>query len=289
MMGPAKDALQQASTAYRRAVEGHVYIRETLATFHEAVAKHLFHFGPAAKVLELGSHAGFITETLLQRWPDLDIVVAEEDENLTELARQRLSGRAVGFHTGPLDTLGGSFNLVVSVARHHHLPHGYLGAVRERLSTGAVYVLADELCPEYCPPLIRPLINQAEALYIVGGYVFTSQRDKVAFERTGAVPEYAAELERARQSALWHWYRFVADVAVERGYYDVASTELRSASDDLVTGSAAEHKFSPLIVEREFALAGFRQLSKHMVGPHDAPLRQSMFVYEYALAERGHH
>jgi len=287
-MLPAKDASQQASEAYRRAVEGHVYIRETLAAFHEAVAKHVLHFGPTAKVLELGSHAGFITEALLQRWPDLTIVVAEEDENLSELARQRLSGRAVGFHSGPLETLRGSFNLVVSVARHHHLPHGYLHAVRELVATDGVYILADELCPEYCPPSLRAQINQAEALHIVGGYVFTSLHDKVAFERTGAVPEYAAELEQARQLALWHWYRFVADVAVERGYYDVASTELRSASDDLVTGSTAEHKFSPLIVEREFALAGFRQLSKRMVGPSNAPLRQSMFVYEYALAKQGH-
>jgi hypothetical protein len=148
----------------------------------------------------------------------------------------------------------------------------------------SVYVLADELCPEYCEHAAAERLERAEVIHIVGGYVLTSRVDVEAFRNTGTIPDYAIEMERLRQRALWRWYRFVVDVAVDRGYFDVAVSELQSAHDDLITGSDAEHKFSPRIVEREFALAGFRSLSKRLIGPADLPEHQSMFVYEYGLA-----
>jgi hypothetical protein len=105
-----------------------------------------------------------------------------------------------------------------------------------------------------------------------------------AFQQNGALAPSTLELERRRQIALWRWYRFVVDDAVNRGYVDVAVGELQSTHDDLITGSDAEHKFSPLIVERQFALAGFQRLSKTLIGPAEHPERQSMFVYEHGLA-----
>ena len=60
-------------------------------------------------------------------------------------------------------------------------------------------------------------------------------------------------------------------------------SELKSTCDDFVTGSGAEHKLSPLIMEKQFELAGFRRLSRQLIGPTDEPERQSMFVYEYGL------
>ncbi len=266
---------------YRRAVEGHVYIRETLEAIFEAVGARIARLPPQPRILELGSHAGFISEALLQRWPDIDLVVSDENPELVEMARKRLAERNVRFEVGPLGALAGEFDLVVSVARHHHLPHGYLDTVHRVLKADGVYLLADELCPEYCGAAELERIASAEVLELAGGYVFTERADKLAFDRSGAVPDYAVELENRRRRSLWTWYRFVVDRAVEREYFDIAAGELQSARDDLVTGSEAEHKFSPAIVEREFELAGLRRYTKRLIGPPDDPARQAMFVYEF--------
>lgn len=267
---------------YRRAVEGHVYIRETLELLFETVAKWLERAGQKPQLLELGSHGGFVTEALLQRWPDLDIVVSDENAELVDIARARVKPRNVRFDCRPLEALNGAFDLVVSVARHHHLPHGYLGALHRVMKQDGIYVLADELCPEYCGEADSERIRRAQTLQMAGGYVFTSQGDSDAFVNGGIVPPYALRLEDLRRRALWSWYRFVVDAAVARGYFDIAAGELQSARDDLVTGSEAEHKFSPTIVEREFELARFRRLSRQLIGPPDDPTRQGMFVYEFA-------
>lgn len=277
-------SLERVTDYYRRAVEGHVYLRDTLAAFFEEVGHQIERLGPRVRVLELGSHAGFISEPLISRWPQLDLTVTDEDEGLVGMARERLAGHPVRFHCGPLETLRGSFDIVLSVARHHHLPHGYLGAVRELMTRTSVYCLADELCPEYGGSEHRIRLEEAKALRIDGGYVFTSAADWEAFERDGTVLAHTQEFEQLRRRALWRWYRFVVDHAVALGYFDIAASELQSARDDLVTGSEAEHKFSPTVVEREFALAGFRQLSKRLIGPADEPEHQSLFVYAFGVA-----
>ena len=266
---------------YRRAVDGHIYIRETLESLFDTLGNQIARRGPKLRVLELGSHGGFLTEQLLQRWPELQICVSDENQDLIAIAQKRVSERAVTFDSRPLEAMTGSFDVVVSVARHHHLPHGYLNAVHRIMSADGVYVVADELCPEYCRSVDIERLRRAEGLYLSGGYVFTSSADRSAFEETGVVAAYARDLEDLRRRALWSWYRYVVDCAVERGYFDVAGGELQSARDDLVTGSKAEHKFSPVIVEREFELARFRLLSKRLVGPADDRARQGMFVYEF--------
>jgi len=283
-MQSVDEHLRRMHEYYRRAVDGHVYIREALEALLETVGQRIARIAPQPRLLELGSHAGFVTESLLKRWPDLQIVVSDENQELIDMARLRLTERNVRFESGPLDALTGQFDLVVSVARHHHLPHGYLRAVHRVMKPESVYVLADELCPEYCGDAERERIARAEVLHVVGGYVFTSRADWQAFEQEGVVPAYALELEDMRRRALWRWYRYVVDHAVERGYFDIAAGELQSARDDLVTGSEAEHKFSPAIVEREFELAGLRRLSKRLIGPPDDASRQSMFVYEFGRA-----
>jgi SAM-dependent methyltransferase len=283
-MESVDENLRRVHEYYRRAVDGHVYIREALEALLETVGQRISRLAPQPRLLELGSHAGFVTESLLKRWPDLQIVVSDENQELIDLARLRLREQNVRFECGPLEALTGKFDLVVSVARHHHLPHGYLGAVHRVMKAESVYVLADELCPEYCGDAELERIARAESLHVAGGYVFTSHADWRAFEQGGVVPPYALELEDMRRRALWRWYRYVVDRAVERGYFDIAAGELQSARDDLVTGSEAEHKFSPAIVEREFELACLRRLSKRLIGPLDDATRQSMFVYEFGRA-----
>lgn len=283
-MAPLADRYPEVREYYHRAIEGHVFIRDTMDAVFDRVGQRLQCLGEDARVLELGSHAGFVSEQLLERWPNLRLVVQDEDEELVTMSRRRLPGRRIQYHTTSLATLEEPVSLVISVARHHHLPHDYLTALRGVMDASATYVLGDELCPEYCTNELRERVSCAEVLHVAGGYVLTSRADVEAFERDGTLPEHSVEMEQRRRRALWRWYRFVVDQAVERGYFDVAAGELRSASDDLVTGSDAEHKFSPSIVERQFALAGFRQVSKQPIGPRDEPDHQSMFVFEYALS-----
>jgi methyltransferase family protein len=269
---------------YRRVMDGHVYIRETVEAWLSAIGERVRSLGPRPRILELGSHAGILTQAMLTRWPDLEIVVNDDNQELLELARQRLSDRRVTFHAGPLESLKLSADLVVSIARHHHLPHDYLAKLWPLMREGAVYVLGDELCPEYCTGDLAARIAGAELIFMAGGYVLTSQGEVAAYRESRNIPPPALELEGLRQRALWRWYRFVVDHAVDAGYFDIAQSELQSTHDDLITGSDAEHKFSPLIVERQFALARFERLSKRLIGPVDDPTRQSMYVYEFERA-----
>lgn len=272
------------SEYYDHAVEGHVYIRETLDLFFRVLGNRAQALNHPPRILELGSHAGVISESLLELWPGSSLIVNDDDETLVAMSRARLDSPDVVYNTGPLNTVTQSVDFITSIARHHHLPHGYLNDVRRIMTPTTVYVLADELCPEYCVGEHRARVEQAELISVVGGFVLTTFNELRAFETTGAIPEAAVALEQLRRRALWQWYRFVVDEAVARGYFDIAIGELQSTHDDLITGSDAEHKFSPLIVERQFALAGFQRLSKRLIGPVDDVSRQSMFVYEFALA-----
>ncbi len=272
---------RQVEAYYQRVMEGHVYIQDTIDLWLHVVDQQVRRRTRPLRLLELGSHAGIITRALLQQTPDLDIIVCDEDPTLVRIARRRVQNERVQYHVGAIEDLAETVDLVVSVARHHHLPHDYLGAVRRLLRPDGVYVLADELCPEYCHGAQAERIARAELIHMAGGYVLTTHDEVRAFQVDGVVPTHALELERLRQRALWRWYRFVVDDAIDRGYFDVAASELESTHDDLITGSQAEHKYSPLVVERQLALSGFRQLSKKLVGPANDPERQSMFVFEY--------
>lgn len=275
---------QQVNDWYRSMLEGHAYLRETIDALLEVMGERIRRFDRRPRILELGCHAGVSTEWILERWPEAEVIVQDEHEDLIDMARERVGADRVQFHVGPVETLPQPVDIVMSIARHHHLPHEYLSGVRKVLAPGGVYVLAEELCPEYCAGEHAARVSQAEVLHIVGGYVLTSKSDVESYRADGALPAHVLDLENLRRRALWRWYRFVVDQAVERGCYGTAIAELQSTHDDLITGSEAEHKFSPLIVERQFALAGFQLASKRPVGPPDDPERQSMVVYEYALA-----
>jgi SAM-dependent methyltransferase len=266
---------------YHNALDGHIWIRETIATLLERLSLHVATSAEPPCILELGSHTGFITQKLLQRWPSAQFYVWEEDPSLLEFARRRVSASNVHYHSGPLEQLPVRVNIVISVARHHHLPQDYLQPLARVLAPGAVYILADELCPEYCTSEDKARIANAPMLDVAGGYLLTSKDEERLFTQRGQLPLAALELESRRRRALWQWYRFVVDHAVERGYFDIAAGELQSAADDMITGSDAEHKFSPFIVERQLTLAGFRCLGRHPIGGTTDPEKQAMFVFEF--------
>ncbi len=281
-MESTSESRHQVNEYYRQVMEGHAYIRETIDALLDALGTCVRRLGRPPRILELGCHAGVSTQWLLERWPDAEIVVQDVRDDLIEMARDRVGAGRVEFHHGPVETLARPVDIVVSIARHHHLPHDYLSGVRGVLAPGGAYLLAEELCPEYCADEHAARVAHAELLHIVGGYVLTSRDEVESYRAQGTMPAHVRDLEEHRRRALWRWYRFVVDHAVERGCYDIAVAELQSAHDDLITGSDAEHKFSPLIVERQFALAGFELSTKHHIGPPGDLERQAMVVYEYA-------
>src|SRR5262245_60029507 len=86
---------------YRRVLDGHVYIRDTLETLLDTTAARIRADGRKPRVLELGSHAGVFTERLLARSPEVDLVVQDEDADILQMARERLGGRPITYHLGP--------------------------------------------------------------------------------------------------------------------------------------------------------------------------------------------
>lgn len=283
-MEPTEEQYQDVLRYYERAMDGHVHIRETVDTFLETLGAWLEEGDPPNCILELGSHAGFITSRIRERWPHVPVLICEDDESLVAMSRRRLADETVAYHSGALRDVSAKVDVAVSVARHHHLPHDYLSELRRIMSNDGIYIVADELCPEYCFGDAATRIAKAETLDVVGGYLLTTATEVEAHRSNGAIPARAEELEKLRRRALWRWYRYVVDEAVERGYFDIAVGELQSTHDDLITGSDAEHKFSPLVVEKQFELAGFRMLSKQLIGPSDDAARQSMFVYVFEPA-----
>jgi hypothetical protein len=264
--------------------EGHPFIAETEVALLERMQQRVRALDRPARILELGSGSGVLTRQLCDRFPEAEIIAHEEMDDLRGLALKRLDGRNVTFHTRPLRSWQEPVDIVFSAGTHHHMPHDYFEHVRHLISPNGVYVLGDELCPEYCRGAHALRLARAEVLRFAGGYLLTSNTEIEAFDRDGTVPEHARELENLRRATLWRWYRFVVDFAVERGHFEVAASELGSARDDLITGSDAEHKFSASIVERQVALAGLRTLTKQIIGMHEPADRQSFFVYELGLA-----
>jgi SAM-dependent methyltransferase len=265
--------------------QGHPYLEESVEVLLARIQDRAKQLGRPPRIFEIGCASGMLTQRIAALLPGADIVAQEELPAFAEHARRRLRDCAVTIYTRPLQTWERPVDIFCSAGTHHHLPHDYLSHVSRLLAPGGVYLVDDEFCPEYCSGEHAKRLAQADILRIEGGYVFTNARDLARFKSEGKVPEHVADLERRRQQALWRWYRFVVDYAMERGSIAVASAELRSASDDLIVGSEAEHKFSAAIVERQFAMAGFCQLSKQLIGPANDPDRQSFFVYEFAVAE----
>jgi SAM-dependent methyltransferase len=260
---------------------GHPYLAETADTVVETVVRNARRLGRPARILEIGCASGILASRVAEALPEAEVAAIEELPELAALARRRLAGTSVDLHTRPFSEWRRPVDVLFSGGAHHHLDPSYLTHARRVVNTDAVYVLGDELCPEYCHGPLAERIAHAQILRFAGGYVLTSAAEYAAWERNGSIPPIAEEMERRRKQALWRWYRFVVDQAMAGGHYEIAIAELTSTSNDLRTGSQEEHKMSPAIVERELALAGFTARSRRILGPMDDPALQSFHVYEF--------
>lgn len=258
---------------------GHPYLEETQQRFMPILAARVRTLGRPARIFEIGCASGVLTRLMLDAFPDAEIVAGEELPELAALARQALAGTRARLFAAPFARWEQPVDVLVSAGSHHHLPHDYLEHAFSIVAPGGCYVMADELCPEYLHGEHAERLARGELVHVAGGHVLVTAREVAAFHADGTLPAAAIAAERLRKRALWRWYRFVVDHAIERDYIDIAIAELKSAHDDLITGSDDEHKYAPSIFERQAALAGFVLHGKHVVGPAD-PALQSFFIYE---------
>ena len=108
----------------------------------------------ARRVLELGTGTGETAARLLERHPEAALVGVDESAAMLAAARDRLPAERVSLVTSRLeDPLPeGPFDLVASALCVHHLDaagkRDLFGRVREALTPGGRFVLADVVIPD---------------------------------------------------------------------------------------------------------------------------------------------
>ena len=107
--------------------------------------------GPIERVLDLGAGTGLMTEAVLARHPDAEVVLLDGAAEMLEQARARLAGANAKFVVADLreDLPAGPFDAVVSALAIHHLEHDenrdLLGRIAHVLRAGGVYVNAEHV------------------------------------------------------------------------------------------------------------------------------------------------
>jgi SAM-dependent methyltransferase len=254
----------------------------------ETVKRLRYELNRPLKVLDVGSGSGHLSWLLAQELADGEIVANEISPNPIAQARAKLAPfRHSRIFDRSFDDWNEPVDVIISWGSHHHLSHSYLTQVARLLNPGGVLIVGDEMCPEYLTPADQQRLRAATTIEIVDGYIFDSPADIRAYRESGVAPEWNLRLERARQRALWEWYKFVGDFAVEREEWMVLITELQIARDDLITDFAEEHKTSPFLLQRELELNRFTILERHAVGGADRPASLQSFVIYTCRPEDG--
>lgn len=260
--------------------KNHPQIAEGDAYIIQLLKKHTQRLGQPVRLLDVGCGTGYFASKLVKLIPEIELIAAEEEPDLVINLEHRLANTNAKVFNRPFEEWNEPVDIILCWGSYHHLPPNYLNHAKQVLKKDGVLILGDEFCPDYCNEADAVRIAKAELIYIANGYILTNTAEVENYKRSGEIPIVALELEQRRQQALWIWYRYVVDYAMERNCVEVAIDELRATYNDLMTGSNNEHKMSPLIAEQQLKLAGWRQLSKKCFGPVDAPQLQSFVIYE---------
>jgi len=107
--------------------------------------------GPVERVLDLGAGTGLMTEAVLARHPDAEVVLLDGAAEMLEQASARLSGANATFVVADLreELPAGPFDAVVSALAIHHLEHDenrdLVGRIAQVLRPGGIYVNAEHV------------------------------------------------------------------------------------------------------------------------------------------------
>jgi SAM-dependent methyltransferase len=258
---------------------GHPDIAEGDEYIVAVVRKLAADLGRPLKIIDVGAGSGDLSLMLAMELPDSEIVandiapnpIAQANDKLAPFPHASVSDR-------PFEEWPGSVDVVISWGSHHHLSHDYLEHVREILTPDGVLIVGDEFCPEYLTPADQQRLSVAEHIEIVDGAIFDSTADVEAYRESGRLPAWSVALEDARRRALWTWYKFVGDFAVDHDAWPVLIAELSIARDDFVTNLSEEHKTSPYLLRRELELKNFQIIDSREMGDREPRLR-SFVVY----------
>jgi SAM-dependent methyltransferase len=258
---------------------GHPDVAEGDQVIVDIVAALRAEAGRPLRIIDVGSGSGDLSLLLTEHLDDCEIVANDVAPMPVAQAIDKLAPhhRASVF-SEPFETWTEPVDVVISWGSHHHLDHGYLNHVAEVLRPDGRFIVGDEFCPEYLTPEDQERLARADEISVVDGYVFDDPEQLARYRRTGELPGNVRRMEQARRRALWDWYKFVGDYAVERDAWDVLIAELAIARDDFVTSFDGEHKTSPRLLERELSLRGFQVVDRKLIGERPAALR-SFVVY----------
>jgi SAM-dependent methyltransferase len=259
-------------TGHPDVAEGDEYITTIVAELRQRLGRPL-------RIIDVGAGSGDLSLLLAQRLPDCEVIANDIAERPLEQAQAKLAPFPLAtVESLPFEEWNETADVVISWGSHHHLSHYYLEHVGKVLPPDGVFIVGDEFCPEYLSAQDQLRLARAAEILIVDGYVFDDQKDVEEYRRTGSPPAWNAGLELHRRQALWTWYKFVGDYAVEHDAWSVLISELAIAGDDLITEFAGEHKTSPYLLERELALRGFEIAGKTLIGDREPQLR-SFAIY----------
>jgi SAM-dependent methyltransferase len=235
--------------------------------------------GSRLRIIDVGSGSGDLSLMLAQALPDCEVIANDVAANPVAQAQDKLAPFPhSSVFDKPFEDWQEQVDVVISWGSHHHLAHDYLDHVRGVLSNGGLFIVGDEFCPEYCTPADKARLAAAKHISLVDGYVFDSPEDVATYKATGKLTEWNLHMEQARREALWTWYKFVGDYAIEHDSWPVLIAELGIARDDFITDFDEEHKTSPYLLERELELNGFNVVDKIVIGDRE-PALQSFVIY----------
>jgi cyclopropane fatty-acyl-phospholipid synthase-like methyltransferase len=258
---------------------GHPDITEGDERIVAAIRKLHADRGTPLRIIDVGSGSGDLSLLLARELPDCEVIANDTAPNPSAQAADKLAPfpRSSVFDK-PFEDWHQQVDVVISWGSHHHLAHDYLDHVRSILSDGGLFIVGDEFCPEYFSAADKKRLAKATQITLVDGYIFDSAEDVSTYKATGQLGEWNLRMEQARREALWTWYKFVGDYAVQNDAWPVLIAELGIARDDLITDFDEEHKTSPYLLERELELNGFNVAEKVVIGDRE-PTLQSFVIY----------
>jgi cyclopropane fatty-acyl-phospholipid synthase-like methyltransferase len=235
--------------------------------------------GGRLRIIDVGSGSGDLSLMLAQALPDCEVIANDTGPNPIAQAADKLAAFPLAsVFEKPFEEWQEPVDVVISWGSHHHLAHDYLDHVRSVLTPGGLFIVGDEFCPEYFTEADKQRLQKATHITLVDGYIFDSAEDVETYRATGQLSEWSVRMEQARRLALWTWYKFVGDYAVEKNHWPVLIAELGIARDDLITDFDEEHKTSPYLLERELELNGFTVTQQIVIGDRE-PALQSFVIY----------
>ena len=142
--------------------------------------------GGRLRILDVGSGSGDLSLLLARALPDCEVIANDIAPNPIAQAREKLASFPhSSVFAEAFEEWREKVDVVISWGSHHHLAHDYLEHVHRILSSGGIFIVGDEFCPEYLSPADKERLAAATQITLVDGYVFDNAADVSTYKATG--------------------------------------------------------------------------------------------------------